>query len=94
MKGARPVKLADGQSGPLTLTIPAHIYEVRPRKDHRGVNLISDALPFGHLWYLEVSDAIEYAKHRSRSQDAVIRVYDSAGNVIETHEHAGDFREP
>jgi hypothetical protein len=24
-----------------------HIYEVRPRKDHRGVNLISDALPFG-----------------------------------------------
>jgi hypothetical protein len=25
---------------------------------------------------------------------AVIRVYDSAGNVIETHEHAGDFKEP
>ena len=23
--------------------------EVRPRKDHRGVNLISDALPFGRL---------------------------------------------
>jgi len=30
--------------------------------------------------------------HYSRSQDAVIRVYD-AGNVIETHEHKGDFRE-
>jgi hypothetical protein len=26
-----------------------HVYEVRPRKDHRGVNLISDALPFGQL---------------------------------------------
>ena len=26
--------------------------------------------------------------------DAVIRVYDEAGNVIETHEHKGDFREP
>jgi hypothetical protein len=26
-----------------------HVYEVRPRKDHRGVNLISDALPFGAL---------------------------------------------
>jgi hypothetical protein len=26
--------------------------------------------------------------------DAVIRVYDDAGNVIETHEHAGDFKEP
>jgi hypothetical protein len=25
----------------------------------RGVNLISDALPFGRLWYSEVSDAIE-----------------------------------
>jgi hypothetical protein len=25
---------------------PMHLYEVRPRKDHRGVNLISDALPF------------------------------------------------
>ena len=29
-----------------------------------------------------------------RSQDAVIRVYDEAGNVIETHEYAGDFRDP
>jgi hypothetical protein len=26
--------------------------------------------------------------------DAVIRVYDAAGNVIETREHAGDFKEP
>jgi len=38
--------------------------------------------------------AIGYATHRSRSHDAVIRVYDIAGNVIETHEHAGDFKEP
>jgi hypothetical protein len=29
------------------------------------------------------------AMHRSRSHDAVIPVYDDAGNVIETHEHAG-----
>ena len=28
-----------------------HTYEVRPCKDHRGVDLISDALPFGRLWY-------------------------------------------
>jgi hypothetical protein len=32
--------------------------------------------------------------HYSRSHDAVIRVYDDAGNVIETYEHAGEFREP
>jgi hypothetical protein len=28
-----------------------------------------------------------------RSHHAVIRVYDEAGEVIETHEHAGDFKE-
>jgi hypothetical protein len=27
-------------------------------------------------------------------RDAVIRVYDVAGNVIETHEHKSDFWEP
>jgi hypothetical protein len=30
-------------------SIPLHIYEVRPRKDHRGIDLVSDALPFGPL---------------------------------------------
>ena len=38
------------------------------------------------------ANAIGYAKFYSRSHDAVIRVYDDAGNVIETHEEAGDFR--
>jgi hypothetical protein len=28
-----------------------HAYEVRPRSDKRGVNLVSDALPFGRLGY-------------------------------------------
>jgi len=37
--------------------------------------------------------AIDYVKHRSRSRNAVIRVYDSTGNLIEMHEHAGDFNE-
>jgi hypothetical protein len=32
--------------------------------------------------------------HDSRSHPAVIRVYDEAGNVIETHERKGDFKEP
>jgi hypothetical protein len=39
------------------------------------------------------SNAIGYAEFYSRSHDAVIRVYDDAGNVIDTHEHAGDFKE-
>jgi hypothetical protein len=57
---------------------PMHIY--------RGVDLISDALPFGDLWYGEpnaISNAVGYAKFRSRSHDAVIRVYDDGSNVIE-----------
>jgi hypothetical protein len=37
-------------------------YEVRPRKDKRGVDLISHASPFERLWYTKVADAIEYAK--------------------------------
>jgi len=60
-----------------------HVYEVRPRKDRRGVDLISDALPlFGRLWCAgpnAVGNAIGYAMHRSR---------------FETHEHKGQFREP
>jgi hypothetical protein len=42
-----------------------HIYEVRPRKDHPGFDLISDALPFGRLWYdgpNAVSNAVDYVK--------------------------------
>jgi hypothetical protein len=50
----------------------------------------------GRLWYdgpNAVTNAIGYAMHSSRSHDAVIRVYDEAGNVIETHEHKGEFKE-
>jgi hypothetical protein len=78
------------------MTKSQHVYEVRPRKDRRGFDLISDALPFGALWYDEpnaISNAIGYAQHRSRSQDAVIRVCDDAGNVIETNQHKGGFKD-
>jgi hypothetical protein len=42
-----------------------HTYEVRQRKDHRGVDLISDALPFGRLSYVEPNagrNAVDYTK--------------------------------
>ena len=45
-------------------------------------------------WPFAISNAVGYAQHHSRPHDAVIRVYDDAGNVIETHDHAGDFEEP
>jgi hypothetical protein len=64
-------------------------------KASAGVDLISNALPFGRLRYGDpdaLGNAIGYAKFRSRSHNAMIRVYDEAGNVIETHEHKGDFK--
>src|SRR6266446_3869642 len=73
--------------------IGAEIVSADAFQIYRGLDLISDALPFGRLWYGEpnaISNAIDYAKHRRRSHDAVIRVYDAAGNVIETHEHKGE----
>ena len=56
------------------------------------VDLISDPLSFGRLWYDTPDNAIGYAMHSSRSHNAVIRVYDDAGNVIETGGRKGDFK--
>ena len=78
------------------LIMTIDLYEVRPRKDKRGVDLISDVLPFGRLWYgytNAVANAIGYAQHFSRSHNAVIRVCNESGNVIEMHQHKGDFKE-
>ena len=72
-----------------------HVYEVRPRKDN-GVDLISHVLPFGRLCYGDANAVANAIRIRGAFQplyDAVIRVYDAAGNVIETHEHKGDFKE-
>jgi hypothetical protein len=69
-----------------------HIYEVRPRKDYRGFDLVSEALPFGRLWYLDADAAITYAKFYSRSHRAEIRTLDSTGSVIRVESWIGDFR--
>jgi hypothetical protein len=36
-----------------------HVYEVRPRSDKRGVDLISDVPPFGRLWYDTPDDPVD-----------------------------------
>jgi hypothetical protein len=74
-----------------------HIYEIRPRTDKHGFDLMSDALRLSPLWYPgpnAISNAIRFAKFHSRSHDAVIRVYDVAGNVIETYQQTGDLSKP
>jgi len=48
---------------------PTHVYEVRPRPDKRGFDLISDALPFGRLWYGE-SDAGQFSNPTVRLHDS------------------------
>jgi hypothetical protein len=55
---------------------------------------IQHRLSPSNLWSKGIAGLLHYAKFYSRSHDAVIRVYDETGNVIETHEHKGDFREP
>ena len=74
-------------------TTPTHVYEIRPRADKRGVDLISDAIPYSPLWYRgsnAIKEAIDHAKFYSHSHDTVVRIYDAAGNVIETHDHVGE----
>jgi hypothetical protein len=75
-----------------------HVYEVRPRKDHRGVDLIFRCIAirpgFGYGEPNAISNAVSYAKFFSRSHHAVIRVYDYAGNVIETEELPGAGSKP
>jgi len=65
-------------------TTSTHVYEIRPRADKRGVDLISDAVPYSPLWYRgtnAIREAIGYAQFYSRSHDAdaVINVFDAAG---------------
>jgi hypothetical protein len=67
------------------------VYEIRPRKDRDGFDLISDRLRRGPIWYAgldAVRNAVAFAKYRSRSRSrwAIIRVFNEAGNVTETHE--------
>jgi hypothetical protein len=71
-----------------------HLYEIRPRQDRRGFDLISDCLPLGLLWFEgpeAICEAIKYAKFYSRSLPAVIRLFDESGTIAETFELPADF---
>jgi hypothetical protein len=72
------------------LTAAHDVYEVRPRRDRDGFDLISDVFRYGPIWYAgpdAVRYAIAYAKYRShfRSQRAIIRVLDDSGDVVQMH---------
>jgi hypothetical protein len=52
-------------------------------------------LPLGRSGhFVDAAAAVRYAKSYSGPRAAVIRVYDHTGDVITTHQHNGDFKEP
>jgi len=63
-------------------------YEVWPRKDRGGVDLISDALPFGRLWFRDANAAVVYARFLSRTHRATVIVNDASGAVLHRQEFA------
>jgi len=48
---ATAIEAGDQPENATSISGLIHIYEVRPHKNKRGVDLISDALPFGRLWF-------------------------------------------
>src|SRR5215472_13587127 len=94
--GAMEAKRNEQKS--LRLIADHDVYEVRPRKDRDGFDLISDQFRNGRIWYAgpdAVHDAVAYAKYRSlsRLRRAIIRLLDDSGAVIQTYESKGDFRQ-
>ena len=71
----------------MSATPAQDVYEIRPRKDRDGFDLISDRLRYGPIWYAG-PDAVRYAMYRSLSSShrAIIRVFNEAGSVAEIHE--------
>jgi hypothetical protein len=64
----------------MSATPAQDVYEIRPREDRGGFDLISDRLRYGPIWYAgpdAVRCAVAYAKYCSRScsRPAVIRVF-------------------
>ena len=84
--------LGDANSRMEMSSTPAQdVYEIRPRQDRNGFDLISDRLRRGPIWYAgpdAVRNAVAFAKYRclSRSRWAIIRVFNEAGKVTQIHE--------
>jgi hypothetical protein len=83
-------RLRLGVSSRMVDSPAADVYEIRPRKERDGFDLVSDGLRRGPIWWAgpdAVRCAVAYAKYRSwsRSNRAIIRVFNEAGNVTETH---------
>jgi len=73
----------------------SQVYEIRPRKDRRGVDLVSEALPFGSLWYSgpnATENAASYAAFCASGKPALVKVLNARGELMRVVEHGGDTR--
>jgi hypothetical protein len=70
-----------------------HIYELKPGKDGRGFYLISEALPFGRLWFQDADAAIGFATFYSQSKRGEVCIFDAAGSLLYVRSWAGNFKE-
>ena len=57
------------------------------------VGVAANAAELKRGGFVDAAAAVNQAKSYSGSHPFVIRVYDEAGDVLESHEHNGDFRE-
>ncbi len=72
-----------------------HVYEIRPSKQHRAFDLISNVLPLGRSGgFVDAAAAVRQAKSYSGSHPFVIHVHNEAGSVIETHKHSENHFAP
>jgi hypothetical protein len=78
-----------------SLPLSANACQRKPKLREIRIKLVIlrfiDFTSFGNAPFGQISCYCQDQK--SSSHDAVIRVYDEAGNVIETHDHTGDFKE-
>jgi hypothetical protein len=80
-----------------TMSSSQHVYEIRPRKDGRGLDLISERLPLGVFWFEgadAIGDAVNYARALSYPHPAIIRVLNESRTFAVTLESVDDFSRP
>ena len=74
-----------------------HVYEIRPRKDGRALDLNSERQPLGVLWFEgadAIGDAVNYARAFSYPHPAIIRVLNESRTFAVTLESVDDFSRP
>jgi hypothetical protein len=83
-----------GRSHPSLNSHPHGLTKFVPRKHKRDFGLISDALPFGRLWYPKSRTQSATRSFTADHMTLRLGLFDGSGNVINTYEQAGKFKEP